>query len=571
MIPPQPPGPPAGPGSVTTPDVPPGPDPGVGPTHGLDSLTTFDLDCVDPEVGTPQTLTTGPPEEEDAPLMALDRVPGLLVQRDDGERGLSFGGAAALSAGVEPQAGSTCSDIADANFYAGLKGPQSFPAINFPSQECDSLSDCWQVRESWARAHYYTWAARAVLHYIASKNSEEQRRFLWSRPGLAANGSSAGQRSSPEYWFGPWSDKRFDTVKRAIDKLWDVLLSNKTGGITVKLRCPEPGLHPANVCFSKKPAAHHWVKGTVDLCASFFTNSDAEQGRLMAHELLHHLFVKYGAIWVAVQDTHYHGHGLGCGLQPKTEAGYGEEKIRELATYENSNGDDCGHRARNVRNNDTYAQFVRALGHRVYSGELVEWPLPTPPTAQPPACVGEENCLCTDESTWPANQYFEPDGDFSPDLWCPDNDGEMTCMETKFGATPEGVCKKCDVFRGPGCECDDQRPCATGSCFGDTTFGGGVGHCFEDPPPSWACLADCNRLFNSNAAWCYAEYPTGQARCMDHLCSQPQAYECASEGKVCRYGQCVVECDETADCQAKGYPDYFECQSHRCEYAFALE
>jgi hypothetical protein len=48
----------------------------------------------------------------------------------------------------------------------------------------------------------------------------------------------------------------------------------------------------------------------------------------------------------------------------------------------------------------------------------------------------------------------------------------------------------------------------------------------------------------------------------------PQAFDCHKQGKVCRYGECVVECNNNADCAEKGYPSYFECQQHRCEYAF---
>ncbi|MGH9890599.1 MAG: hypothetical protein ACREA0_01170 [bacterium] len=225
-----------------------------------------------------------------------------------------------------------------------------------------------------------------------------------------------------------------------------------------------------------------------------------------------------------------------------------------------------------------------AIGDAVYRGDMVEWPLPTPPTPQPPECEGEEGCLCEDTSSWPNHTYFEPDGDWRADRWCGDDDGEMTCVETKFGAQTKRICTKCDAVRGPGCECDNQRPCEVGECFGNQTFNGGVGRCFKEPPLSWACLADCDRLFNSPAGWCYSDYPTGKARCMDRLCSKPEAFNCNLEGnlegssldnnlegQVCRYGECVVECDTTADCQAKGYPGSFVCQSNRCEYGFATE
>ena len=56
------------------------------------------------------------------------------------------------------------------------------------------------------------------------------------------------------------------------------------------------------------------------------------------------------------------------------------------------------------------------------------------------------------------------------------------------------------------------------------------------------------------------------ARCMDNLCTEPTAWECNQAGKVCRYGDCVVECNNNADCQAKGYPAYYQCQQSRCEH-----
>lgn len=53
---------------------------------------------------------------------------------------------------------------------------------------------------------------------------------------------------------------------------------------------------------------------------------------------------------------------------------------------------------------------------------------------------------------------------------------------------------------------------------------------------------------------------------MDALCSKPEAFACAQQGKVCRYGECVVECNSTEQCRTElGYPDNFVCQSHRCE------
>ncbi len=341
--------------------------------------------------------------------------------------------------------------------------------------------------------------------------------------------------------------------------------------LAIHLRCPQKLQNPGNGCFSVEPAAHHVVKGYLDLCASFFDSDrhdDADRGRLVAHELLHHLFVQYGNIWVALQDRHYHGHGLGCGLKPKSDAAYGEDKIRHLATYRNSNGNDCGHLPRNVRNNDTYAQFVKAIGDRVYRGTLVEWPLPTPPTPQPPECERRENCLCEDASSWPLNEYFEPDGDWRADRWCPDNDGEMTCMETSFGAHTEGICKKCDTFRRPGCDCDDGRPCAVGSCFGDQTFNGGVGHCFKEPSPLVGLPRRLQAPLQLERRLVLQRLSDRQGALHGPLVRKARRLRLrrGGQGLPLRRVRGRV-CDSTADCPAKGYPSNFECQSHRCEYS----
>ncbi len=548
--------------------------PAAGKLPQADDLAANVVDCVEPEVPKTPPFVAPRSSETESPAVVLSSVRGLLAERG-GKRYLSFAGAK-LAGGPRPPQPlfELCGELAWDQFFDGLDGPADFPDFHFPSQPCGDPPQCVTAREGWMRAHYYTWVARQVIYHIAGAEDDLEREYLWKRPGLSKDGKSMGERTSPAYWFGPWSKKRFLTVEDAINELWDVLETAKTGIYSVQLRCPQKATQPGNVCFTAKPGAHHIVRGKVDLCDSFFSanRGDADRGRLVAHELMHHLWASYGNIWVALQDRHYHGHKLGCGVAPKSDPAYGEEKIRHLATYRNSNNNDCGHLARNVRNNDTYAQFLVTMGDAVYRGDLVEWPMAAEPTPKPPTCVADENCLCEDPSTWPASKPFVPDGDWHAQRWCADNDGEMTCVESKFGIQVVGICKKCDLERGPGCECDNQRSCEVGSCFGADTFNGGIGHCFLTPPPSWACLADCKRLFNSEQAWCYSDYPTGRARCMDLFCDAPEADACAAkDGKVCREGQCVSECANTAECKAKGYPESFECQSGRCEFAFSTE
>jgi hypothetical protein len=531
----------------------------------MDALKSNVLECVDPPIGPPPATLSFTPTA--ISVRATKASSGMTLSAG-GQETVSFKSSGAASK-LKPDVGTGCRENAVFEFWDGGVVLNQMPPVNYPDMQCSEGKRCIEATRSWIHAHHNVWIARQVIHHIAARDHVEQRKYLWRQPGLDANNDKKlGEETSPEYWFGPYSENRFKAVKEGIDDLWSIMTTNKTGGISIHLKCPAADEEPGNVCNTVKPAAHHWVKGYVNLCGSFFDsekNDDWGRSRLVSHELMHHLWVKYGNIWVAIQDKHYHGHKIGCGINPGSESAYGEDKIRHLATYENSNDNDCGHPARNVRNNDTYAYFITTLGDMVYDGEMTNWPYPADPTPQPPNCQGGEGCLCDPEQTWPMNAYFEPDGDYSSDQWCDDNDGEMTCMAKKFGVTIKGVCSKCDEVRGAGCECDDGQPCEEGSCFGDDTFNGGVGHCFDDAP-AWACLADCERLFNDEAAWCYADYPTGQARCMDNLCTEPKAWECNQAGKVCRYGDCVVECGNNTDCQVKGYPDYYQCQQSRCEH-----
>lgn len=550
-------------------------DPGGGVIPlGADSLVSNELKCVDPKVEAPPYLKA--PTEDDTQSGKLDL--GFRTKTKTGYA-VNFNKVKKFATAPSPKGASSCVTYSNDQFYGNGTVPNNMPSINFPKIDCEGLDRCIKARLGWMQAHHHVWRARQMIHTIAAEDNKSVRSYLWNQPG-AKDGEKLSEKTSPAYWFGPYEDYRLHAIKQAYDKVWNIFTSNKTGGITLKLRCPDTHLNPANVCFSTKPSAHHWVKGVVDLCSGFFTgNSVGDQwfrAETTMHELWHHLFLTYnhnGPKLVAIQDNHTHGHGATCLGDVKTHPHYGEGNVRHLATYRHSSGKRCGHLERNIRNNDTYALFATTIGHLVYTGGMDEWPAPSTPTPQAPTdCdTGDEGCYCEDENSWPLNEYFEPDGDFSEDKWCDDNDGEMTCVKTAFGAgNNKGICTKCDDVRGPGCECSNTQQCDVGSCFGDDTFGNGVGHCFKDPPPDWACLADCKKLFNSSAAWCYYDYPTGKARCMDHLCSKPEAYNCHvyQDGKVCRYGNCVVECNNNFDCQTKGYPSNFECVSHRCEYAY---
>lgn len=384
------------------------------------------------------------------------------------------------------------------------------------------------------------------------------------------------EQSSPKYWFGPYDHERFAAIRQVLNKMSAVLTTKKK---KIKLRCPTS---KADACFTGSPSAHHIIKGTVRLCPKYFDRDSWEQARIMGHELLHHLFVKWtlngkGRL-NAVQDWHPHAHGPDCTSSSKSEKHYGIPRVRHLATYTNQHNEQCSHRNRTIRNNDTYAYFVNTIGEMVYSGQyknedlklvkgnkLVSWPKPSEPTQKPPTeCdFGTEGCQCL--PTMAFGEGSMPDGDYLPNRYCPDHDGELSCVKTKFNASDTvGICTRCSTKRGPGCQCNHALPCDVGECYGDDTFGGGMGRCYLSPTPTWACLADCDRLFNDDLAYCYNDYPTG-ARCMDSYCTPDKAYSCYQQGKTCRYGDCVVECDSNEDCTTHGYPPSFICNHNRCE------
>ena len=193
----------------------------------------------------------------------------------------------------------------------------------------------------------------------------------------------------------------------------------------------------------------------------------------------------------------------------------------------------------------------------------------------PPAgCTpGEPGCGCLqvddDDLEFEAGH---PDGAAFPDKYCRDDVFDVVCVDAPF--FPDGKCVECgSTDRAAGCGCEDNggagtNPCDTGlSCQGtDTGYAGTpvAGRCwdFDNGPPSWQCLANCEELLNDSEATCYHRHPSGEARCIDSGCSVPASYNCwvtGNEPPVCFDGGCSSECATTADCSALGYPSAHEC------------
>lgn len=204
---------------------------------------------------------------------------------------------------------------------------------------------------------------------------------------------------------------------------------------------------------------------------------------------------------------------------------------------------------------------------------------------------GDEDCVCMATVGQLGQEEGHPDGDHAVDQFCPDDgDSEITCKS----AGSFGVCTRCEEGsdRHEGCSCTNDDQCGTGlSCWGeDTQNSTGTGRCYDEAsgPPTWMCVADCQALFNSEAAFCLNTNDSGEAMCLDGACSAPQASQCWNQGElegiedqpsvgpVCRFAPddvpqtaaCVSECGPGADpddptldvtCQSLGYPEIYEC------------
>ncbi len=261
---------------------------------------------------------------------------------------------------------------------------------------------------------------------------------------------------------------------------------------------------------------------------------------------------------IAVQKIQFSGDGKGIFYEGMSLAKVGERGVRLWLAPKDYKNTKCS----TGTSADTKCTQIWRLD--------TEFSAPTP-TA--PDCYGTEGCRCLDVVVgYPSGEDTIPDGDYSSDQYCPnDGDVDVVCSKTTFNASQTvGICKRCDTFPLPsGCPCRNSDECGYGdSCYGADTLGGGsTGLCLDSTqPPKWTCLADCERLFNSSAAWCYVDHDTG-GRCFDVSCSAPfDTNECATEDQVCVGGECVVECESNADCGALGYPAAFECIGNICRH-----
>lgn len=456
--------------------------------------------------------------------------------------------------------------------------PNDMPPVQFPdiTGNCTDYARCVELRRAHAHAHVETFWANLMVEYVASLGSAD-REFTWRAQGRTVIDSLTGYEVSPWWWFGEYDSHWFSRIHGIVNDLWGVFRTGEHGSHTMEHRCPPQTLEPTNLCYTAHPSAHHYWRGEINFCPGWFDRDFSNQVRLVIHENGHHLFTE----GLALIDRQTHGHGNYCTHTIETDTIYGAEEVHHLATYIAQNGKECLHRDIATRTTDAYAQMIHHFGGAVVSGWMVAWPVPGE-TPHGPDCnidPGTENGCCL-----PADFENAPDGDWAGQ-YCPDDEGETTCVRTTFNAAETlGVCTRCDLpgenQKPAGCECFGENDCALGlTCYGyDTHGGGGVGHCFStDGPPDWACAADCKRLFNDEQAICAHDYPGG-AHCFPLGCDEaPEYMECPTNGDgVCHYEcdpndqncelECGAECLDAQDCWDLGYPPGFLCIGAVCRF-----
>lgn len=311
-------------------------------------------------------------------------------------------------------------------------------AVSFPRLSSCTIDECAKTRAAWLRATHDLYRVRQMLDFVAA-SPPEQRSFLWEQEGGTESGErlmsyeseDVGPNTALAFYFGPYADYRLDAIRTAYSRLWRVFQEHEVGAFELDIECTPDG--PGDVCNTTRPGGHHAVKSNMKLCdKAYETKSQAfDVPRLVLHEAMHHMFVpwkdKVGRL-SPVMDTHTHGHGALCAGKLVTDKGYGLKKIKHLAQYENSRGDDCWHHNFAFRNNDTYAYAAATIGTYIRFGFLTRWPLQQPPEPEsgnypdPPCGAGGIGS--------PPPDYYDPLSG------CHKSGTQLVCPGSHGGLTP---------------------------------------------------------------------------------------------------------------------------------------
>jgi hypothetical protein len=220
-------------------------------------------------------------------------------------------------------------------------GKATFPGSNI---RCSSSQKTF-LREAWQEAYRYTVRAKALIDYIASQPSDDERRRLWEQD-FRGYGKAGDWRdtASPQRYFGAYNHDRLRRIQSALSDA----RKRFEGKTMYVITC-------STVCAAEKTTtANHAVKGRIVTCKIFWQLARkpgkshvwhiTQTAVQLVHEVFHHIFVTVNGALAAIGD--YHGDGIGGHTDQKY---YGLENVTYLARKQNNWA---------VRNNDSYALFA---------------------------------------------------------------------------------------------------------------------------------------------------------------------------------------------------------------------
>lgn len=328
---------------------------------------------------------------------------------------------------------------ADCDALAYELAPEVPPvAVSFPPLSSCTVDECAKTRAAWLRANHDLYRIRQMLEFVAASPVED-RAWLWEQEGGSDSGErlmsyesdDVGPNTALAFYFGPYAEYRLDAIRLAYARLWRSFHDHQVGGLELDIECTPEGA--GDICNTTKPGGHHAVKSNMKLCAKAYTTTSQafDVPRLVLHESMHHMFIpwKDGVGRLSpIMDTHTHGHGGSCASKLVTDKGYGLTKIKHLAEYHNSSGDDCWHNNFAFRNNDTFAYAAATIGTYIRFGFLTRWPLEQPPEY-------EDNF--PDPECGMPGVHTPPPGFIDPLGKCYKSGGELVCPGTHGGGLPE--------------------------------------------------------------------------------------------------------------------------------------
>lgn len=244
---------------------------------------------------------------------------------------------------------------------AGLVFPKEMPKVHFPrirTHKKSKSTDVNMVKRCWAIAHFYIWRAHQVINFIDRNKGDRTR--LWKEQ----SSKNTIFKYSPEAWFGPYDEKRFELIKVGIRKVWNKFSEDRN-----KIRI---------TCRFCKGGAIHFPVNQINLCTFWFESTattdtndphdDFYRAFYIIHEIFHWIRLPNGTF---ITDLHsYFKNG-----KLTTGKIYGAHNSYDLVNPKISDS------IKNERNyvvasraNENYAMFIYRLGKEIYQRKLLKFP-----------------------------------------------------------------------------------------------------------------------------------------------------------------------------------------------------